>query len=846
MNIEDLLNDTDVSGERERLLALLLEEEGFDLTPSIVITPRDGSGAPPLSFAQQRLWFLNQLDPHSPFYNIPAAVRLSGALDADALGRTLNEIVRRHEALRTTFRSVGGLPVQVIAPELELPLPVVTLRETSDEGQEREVFELASAEARRPFDLTHAPLLRPTLLRLDADEHVLLLTIHHIVSDGWSLGVLIRELVVLYGAFSAGQPSPLAPLPIQYADFAVWQRDWLQGEVRQKQLDFWKQLLSGQLPTLNLPLDRPRPPVQSFRGANQTLTLPKELSEALQTLCREEGATLFMALLAAFVLLLHRHTGEDDIIIGTPTANRTQSETEGLIGFFANTLMLRTRVVGRESFRQLLKRVRETTTGAFDHQDLPLEQLVQELQPERDLSRSPLFQVMLALQNAPAGEMKLSGLTISPLEVDSATAMFDLLFSLGETADGLVGKLVYSTDLFDAATITRLLEHFRQLLEIVVRRPGAPLAELIAVIPPQTLSVVVTSTFTAQPLKEPLDFWSEELNLPMRVRFAPYGQVFQQLLDPEGLLAGNAEGYNLILLRLEDWDAGAREEEQHGASGGWEQNVLDFLDALESYARQHPTPTIVCLCPPSEAAAAQADKADLIRRLEEVIAARLIRLKEVSVLRHEEVSGLYAVRQVNDARADELGHLPYTAEFFTALGTAIARRVFSRGLSSYRVIALDCDETLWGGVCGEDEPTELHTGYPYQSLQELLARQQSQGKLLCLCSKNIEADVDAVFEAHPEMPLDPKRFASSRIGWDSTAEKLNSLADELGVSLEHFVYVSRNPVECAEVRVLCPEVLMLQLPPEPSEIPLFLNHVWAFEPETGDPLLVSQPGARTG
>jgi len=516
--------------------------------------------------------------------------------------------------------------------------------------------------------------------------------------------------------------------------------------------------------------------------------------------------------LAAFVLLLHRYSGQDDIIVGSPTANRTASEIEGLIGFFVNTLALRVHVSEEESFRELLGRVRETTIGANAHQEFPFEQLVEELQPERDMSRSPLFQVMLALQNMPIPEMELPHLTLSALEIENETALFDLLLSLAETDQGLAGKLFYNTDIFKAETITQLLVHFRELLEGIVSQPHKPLATPLAQIPPQKLRLVVASTFNGTPLEGSLSFWLEEFRIPTRIQFPPYSQVFEQLLDPKSLLNENKEGINLILIRLEDLNP--------TGSTMLEKYVREFLTALKSYAQRNSTLTIIALCPPSE----ETGDPVLIQRLEAMIVEQASLLSEVSVLQF----GGNRTRQINDAFAYNLGHIPYTPEFFTELGTVIARKIFSTSLSSYRVIALDCDETLWGGDCGKVGPDGVRTGFPYHALQELMVQQQASGMLLCLCSKNTEADVFKVFRCHPEMSLKLEHFTLCRLGGDSTAVNLNYLAQELRLSCERFIYLSRNPVECEQVHALCPEVLCLCLPSDPSEIPSFLNHLWVF------------------
>ena len=431
----------------------------------------------PLSFAQQRLWFLDQLEPGSSFYNIPAAVRLRGVLNVAALERTLSEVVRRHEALRTHFMAEDGEPVQVIEAAAALPLEVLELSALEEEAREAEVLRLAQLEASQPFDLWRGPLLRVGLLRLGKEEHVALVTMHHIVSDGWSMGVFINEVATLYAAYVRGEESPLEELPIQYADFAHWQRGWLQGEVLAAQLAYWRAELADAPTVIDLPIDKPRPPIQTYRGANQPLQLSAALSAQLRDLSRRHGATLFMTLLAAFDLLLCRYAGQEQVLVGTPIANRNRSEIEGLIGFFVNTLVLRGDVRGNPSFSELLRRVRETALSAYGHQDLPFEKLVEELQPERDMSRSPLFQVMFVLQNAPAEALALPGLTLSSIATGSSAAKFDLGLTLQEIEGCITGELDYNVDLFERTTIERLSEHYKTLLQSMVANFERPVAE---------------------------------------------------------------------------------------------------------------------------------------------------------------------------------------------------------------------------------------------------------------------------------------------------------------------------------------------------------------------------------
>ncbi|AKJ04229.1 non-ribosomal peptide synthase protein (TIGR01720 family)/amino acid adenylation domain-containing protein [Archangium gephyra] len=431
----------------------------------------DTDGPPPLSFAQQRLWFLEQFQPGNTAYNIPVALRLEGPLDTAALERALEEVVRRHEVLQAIIESRGGEPVLRFSGPLRLPLEPMDLS-ALDVGPRSEAVErLASEESHRPFELSRGPLLRATLLRLGEREHVLLLTVHHIVFDGWSAGILFRELAALYDAFCRGEPSPLPELPLRYSDHARWQREWLKGEVLEEQLAYWKRRLAGSPPVLDLPLDRPRPAQRSRRAGQVPVVLSRELSEALEALAQREGCSLFMVLLAGFQALLARWSGQEDVVVGTPVAGRTRVEVEGLIGLFVNTLVLRTDVSGAPSFRELLGRVREVALGAYAHQDVPFEKLVEELKPERELRHSPLFQVMFVLQNTPGHGVSLRELKLSPVEREGPAAKLDLTLGLTPTPEGLRGAFSYDTSLFEPETLHRLARHLERLLSEVVRAP---------------------------------------------------------------------------------------------------------------------------------------------------------------------------------------------------------------------------------------------------------------------------------------------------------------------------------------------------------------------------------------
>jgi acyl carrier protein len=463
----------------ERLAASIEAQSSAGSVPSQAeLVPARRDELLPLSYAQQRLWFVQQLEPQSPAYNIAAAVRLQGRLNLRALEQMLNEIVRRHEATRTRFTNVDGHAVQLIAERLELNIANVDLSGAGAETRERLSRRLMIEEAQRPFDLERDVLLRMKLLKLAEDKHVALLTMHHIISDGWSIGVLIEEMSALYEAFTRGEPSPLAELPIQYVDYAVWQRRMLEGELLDAHVAYWKRQLHDSPALLKLPLDYPRPAVQSSRGAQQPFVLSRELSAQLNALSAREGVTLFMTLLAAFETLLYRYGGQTDIILGTNVANRRSTKTEKLIGFFVNMLVLRSDLSGNPAFRELLGRVREVTLDAYTHQDLPFEKLVQELRPERNLGHTLLFQAVFSLQNAEQKALQFSGLTLTPEEIDLGTAKYDLVLNMWESEEGLRGSLQYSTDLFEPTTIARMVRHFTRLLEAVVAAPETRLNAL--------------------------------------------------------------------------------------------------------------------------------------------------------------------------------------------------------------------------------------------------------------------------------------------------------------------------------------------------------------------------------
>jgi amino acid adenylation domain-containing protein len=459
----------------------------------------------PASFSQRRLWFLHQFESSSPAYHLAAAVQIDGVLNLAALRKTLQDIVSRHESLRTRFKDTNGEPYQVIDQEVTLDLPVKDLRLVHRDAQRDEVEKLAREEAWRPFDLSKGPLIRTSLLKLDNEEHILLLTMHHIISDGWSVGILIQELAVLYEAFLSNRPSPLAELPIQYADFSEWQRAWMGGKLLDQQLEYWTKQLDNVEP-LELPTTYIRLAAMTYAGATLRVDVPADVLGRLRALCKQEGATLYMVLLASFQTLLYRYSGQTDIAVGTPIAGRKRPETERLFGFFVNTLVVRTKMIRGWTFVELLKRVKDTLLDAYTYQDVPFEKVVEAMAPSRDLARSPLFQVMFTLQNTPQGQLRLKGARLQRLNIDYGISKFEIGLTLEESGEELSGALEYNTDLFDSVFVGGMIRHYYTLLNGLINNPQQQICHLPLLTTEERRQVLVdwNKTKTNYALDQPL------------------------------------------------------------------------------------------------------------------------------------------------------------------------------------------------------------------------------------------------------------------------------------------------------------------------------------------------------
>ena len=810
---------------------------------AVSIPKRPAAESAPLSFAQQRLWFIDQLEPGSPAYHVATALRLRGPVDPSAIENAIGQIIQRHEILRTRFPAVDGTPIQVIESRIPFDLPISDLSDLPAEERQAKAQAAMKAEAQRPFDLATGPLLRASLFRLSDVEHLLLIVMHHIISDGWSSGVFFRELQIAYDAASEETATRFSPLLTQYADYSVWQQQQAARDgFFDDHLRWWKRKLDKAPSSLPLPTDHERqeqPPI--FRGADKATTIAEPLSRQLNSVSRQYSATPFMTLLTALVITLHRWTQQTDLVIGTVVAGRTLRELENLIGCFMNFIPVRVRLAGAESAAEILEQVKSAVLESSAHQDCPFDKIVEAVNPNRQVHQNPLYNVGLLFQNYPRDIFQTGELHGTMQTVRTDTALLDLRFIADMEGENLALHCEYDTGLFDATTIDALLESFTSVLEKLLSQPDQALLgfqlspalqrQLDAIqARTQTQTLAIAGTFTCEPLADFLKFWMEKLELPVATRFAPYNQIFQELLDPTSLLSTNQSGANVLLIRPEDWlrnlprspDAELGEIEEH-----LNQTAAQLADALKTAAARSGTPFLVCICPPGAATRA-GNFGQMLKHVEERFIQKVTSIAGVHVLTPSEVLRLYPVKEYDDPQADEIGHVPYTPVFFAALGTIIARKFHALKRPPRKVIALDCDNTLWSGICGEDGPSGVKIDEPRRTLQQFMRAQMDAGLLLCLCSKNNPEDVEEVFRRH-DMPLKREDFAACRLNWVPKSENLKSLAAELNLGLDSFIFVDDNPIECAEIEANCPGVIALQLPENLEAIPQFLSHVWVFD-----------------
>ncbi len=819
---------SEISQNKHEIIEFLkkLIMEASSNNEQIPQAPRDSITEFPLSYSQQSMWFYDQLIKGNPAFNIPNAVKITGKLDIDAIENAINELVRRHEALRTTFGSIDGNPVQVVKAEITVELCKTYLEKSIDEVR---IKDLLKEEARKGFNLETGPLFRFHLFILGEEEYVLTMVIHHIISDGWSNTVLVGELFTLYKTGIQGAGQVLSLPSVQFADYAYWEKNRLQGELLENLLDYWKKQLAN-TSTLKLPLDRERPTVRAFEGGYEPMVISPELTKKINIICKNKSVTQFILILAAFKTLLYRYSGQEDICIGTVVANRNRAELERAVGFFMNTLALRTRIEGDSSFSEVLERVKKTTYDAFTYQELPFDKMVEELKPPREDGVNPFFQVMFILQNTQKVDLELPGLKMQPLEIESGMAPFDLRLQLTETQEGLMGGFDYNLSIFDSATIRSLSKQLVKTIECIVENQEQKITQLPIFTSEEIknihkLKIAVAATFTAEPVEDYINWWCKQFGIKNEVVFAPYNQVFQQLLDETSFISSN-DGVNILLIRFEDW---LRNDMSYDAEQirKLEENYSYLLSILKSKTKI--TPYFVGVFPVCGYSNISQKVYEYIEDMNNIWKLTLEDMENVYVMDFENLDEQFTIDTVFDPLKDTEAHMPFSDMYFAALGTFAARKVCAWRKQNFKVIVLDCDNTLWKGVCGEEGSQGVIISEPFMRLQEFMLDCYREGILLALCSKNNEADVWDVFDNNKGMLLKKEHFVSWRINWQSKADNIREIAHELNLGIDSFIFIDDSPVECSEVMMKLPEVLTLNLPEEVEQIPGYLQHVWAFD-----------------
>lgn len=845
ISFSELLQGACIGGLATRILKEIIESPPSPspaaLVPTALPENRRLDEETPLSPEQERMWLLDSLDPSGSQYSITVGIELSGSLDTSALHRSLSEIYRRHGQLRTTFRLHQGAPVQTIAPARRQLFPTIDLSAISGHAAPS-YDELIERISQTSFDLSEGPLFRVLLVKMEDRRRLLILNMHHIICDYRSIEIIVKELLALYLADLKNQISHLPDLPIQYIDYAAWRRNPRSSWA--PQLEYWENKLANAPQLVPCPAGRNR----GAEGPNvrrRVFELPPEALRAARALGRRQGTTPFVVLLASFNAFLRLSTGEEDLLVGCPISGRDHAGLENVVGFFAYPLALRTNLSGDVSFLEALGRTHETALEAFANQDVPYASVVEAARPSRQTGLNPLFQAMFGLLRSPLDRFEIPGLRAELVDVRNGGMNLSLFLALMEEGDSLRGALTYDARLFTPEIIDRLLEAYREILTKCLLNPEARLSsyeidEQLRMLRPsahatdRVRKIVVSSTFTAEPLNESLAYWAAELDLWDEVRFAPYNQVFQQLLRPSGDFSPNQDGLNVVILRVEDWmgfgsRAAGSERPKHVER--LDDHIKDFITALRRSAERASAPHLILLCPASDRSLSDPAVASALDRAEAFLSDEAKALPDVYLLTSAEVKAIYPVDNYYDYYGDQLGHAPYTAAFYNCLGAIIARKYFAlqRRRSPYKVVVVDCDQTLWKGYCGEDGPGGIEIDSQYKKVQEFILAQRGAGMLLCLCSKNNEEDVIEIFDRRSEMILKLEHLIAWRINWKPKSINLRELAEELQLGLDSFIFIDDDPAECAEVEANCPDVLVLQIPREPVDVDAFLGNIWALD-----------------
>ncbi|MCK4258349.1 MAG: amino acid adenylation domain-containing protein [Halanaerobiales bacterium] len=783
-----------------------------------------------VSSAQKRMYILHQLADQSTHYNTSFVIQIDGKIDQGRFETAFKTLIGRHEAFRTSFVMVDGEIKQKIFDDVDFKLEYL---EVDEENVEMVVPSLV-----KPFDMKRPPLIWAGLIQVNEEKHILAVDMHHIISDGVSKGILMKEFARLYNG------EELSDLQIQYKDFSEWQNKFFESAECQKQAEYWQETQKGDIPVLEMPLDYERPKRRSYVGEVLPFTLSAEITSQLDKFAKEKDVTLNTLLLALYSLLLNKYTDQQELVIGSLVAGRKHIDLYNVIGMFANFLPIKVKVDENSIFSEFLDSIRESVVAAYANQDYPFEKIVEDLDLPTDHSRNLLFDTMLIFHNQIEMDVKLevAGLKFTEYLMQKDTTTLDLKLDMHLNHAGEMNcYLQYDTELFKEETMYQLIEKFKKLVTECITNPAQSLTaiqifsaeekeELIEKrtghCQPQEklIQVAVAATFVAEPIKPYISWWGKQVNLNLDIKFSPYHQVFQELLDPSSIISRN-QGVNLLLVRFEDFirnDYGSDLEKCAKLK-----NV--FAELIQIISTKEKTAIYFAgIFPVSEHLEYSSQVMSCLRDLNQRWQEAVSKISNLHLIDFRVLQDLYGIEEIFDWIKDREGHIPFSDEFYAAMGQWITRKIFSLNNQKYKVIVLDCDNTLWKGICGEDGVNGIQMEEPYAELQQFMLQKYNEGLLLCLCSKNNETDVLEVFEKNPQMILKKENFISWRINWNAKSQNLCELAAELNLGIDSFIFIDDSPVECAEVMANCPEVLTMQLP-DAEEIPLFLAHTWEFD-----------------
>ena len=783
-----------------------------------------------LSSAQKRIYLIEQFSDAGTTYNMPAAVMIEGPVNKDGFEEVFKKLIARHEALRTSFDFIDEQPVQIIKKEFSFAMEYI-------ESNENDIKDIIN-KLIRPFDLTNAPLFRASLVKIAEDKHVLFFEMHHIIADGFSYAILLREFKALY------QSEKLPEMEIQYKDYSDWHNKLLETEMMIKQEEYWMSKYSGDITVLDMPLDYKRPQTQAFAGNSIEFTLDETKVVKMKEFAQSQGTTLNSVLLALYSLLLCKYSKQNEVAVGSLTAGRRHKSLENVIGMFVNFVPIKFFLNDESSFSQYLKEAGNFILEAYDNQDYPFDKIVEKVASKLDRSRNPLFDTVFIFHNEfeKGDNENIQGLVFSNYELDTKTSKLDFKIDAYLNESGAIKcVLEYSTSLFKEKSIQEFIEHLNRLMDLVMLEPDKKISmiELFSDDEKRILyekrslnsktqkavHLAVSATFTSEPIEDYIKWWCNQFNIDITAEFAPYNQVFQQLLDSESMLSKN-DGLNLLLVRFEDWIRNDDSEENIQYLK-LEENFEKLIKILEN--RKSRIPCFVGVYPVSTHLALSESMVNYIRNMNNRWKEALNGIENIHVIDFNSLDHLYGIYEIFDEKKDSIGHLPFSDEYFAAMGTFIARKICSWKRQQFKVIVLDCDNTLWSGICGEDGELGVTVDKDFSVLQKLMLEKYNSGMLLALCSKNNEQDVWKVFEKNPQMLLKKEHFVSWRINWQPKSENIKAMARELNLGLDSFIFIDDNPVECSQVMEECPMVLTIQLPNDTSKIPAFLEHIWAFD-----------------